>query len=60
MPTTDTSSSFTTYGTRHSRLSFISPDTTFEQLTGEFRKRGLTYRDFPNFNKPELVSFLSI
>lgn len=50
MPATDTSSSFTTYGTRPSRLSFTSPDTTFEQLTGEFRKRGLTYRDFPNFN----------
>ena len=50
MPATDTSSSFTTFGTRPSRLSFTSPDTTFEQLTGEFRKRGLTYRDFPNFN----------
>ena len=50
MPVTDTSSSFTTYGTRPNRLSFTSAESNFESLKQEFRKRYLVYRDFPNLN----------
>lgn len=50
MPATDTSSSFTTYGTRPNRLSFTTAESNFESLKQEFRNRGLVYRDFPNLN----------